>query len=224
MSWKIANRRPSCEIQGIFLDSHNRTNRIVHEMVMLFVTIGLCAAAIASAIFAGISSHNAKKTNQNAEETNQNAEKARQQKILYDLMFEYRTVQMLTAVRSLYEFHEEYTKKGKNLKAIYENTERVDKEKYRKLPEGEKNIFLKNTLNNQRRLVSQFYAIMKATLDLKLVPPEYIFRYWHSGTLRIIPEIIGPLGQDNDKYLYKLFDQAIAYEKEQGGDDKQVEK
>lgn len=166
---------------------------------MFYLTIILAAAAIASSLFAFF--------------TGQNARKAREQKIVYDLMFEYRTVHMLAALRSLHEFHEEYTKKGKHIKAIYDKFKREDEEQYKKLPANEKTIFLVNTLHNQRRLVSQFYAIMKTTLDLKLVPEEYIFRFWDSHTLKRILEIIDSIGHDKDKGLMSIYNQAVKYEK-----------
>ncbi len=166
---------------------------------MLSVELGLLVAAASSATFAFI--------------THRNAIKARQLQIVYDLLFEYGTFHMRTAMRSLREFHTEWTKKGNNLEARYEKIKEEEEEECEKRPVFEKTQCLEHTLHSQRCLVSNFYMIMKMTLDRNLVPKKYIFRYWNSVTLKEILDIIDPLGYDKDKRLRSLYDQAVEYAK-----------
>ncbi len=135
--------------------------------------------------------------------------KAAKYQILYNLASEYRSVEMLHAVRTLWDF---YRRIKYNLRIIKTNDEdlkccdlcaiknKLREEYYRKkelddikIEESACNNRLeieRDSLHNQRRIVSNYYQFLATLFKIKAFKPKIIPDYWEERDLRIIPLIL----------------------------------
>lgn len=120
---------------------------------------------------------------------------------LLSLQKDYRSPQMLYAVRTLRDFYREH------------GTEKFV-EKYEKIREEERKWILtidrlkrieaeQTTLHYQRRLVSHFYNQLATLYINDVLPKDIIYRNWSEADLRIIPEILIPIENKLGEVLYK---------------------
>lgn len=145
------------------------------------------------------------------------SKKSLSHQIIHNLLMEYRTVHMLAAIQRLYDLKDFCTEKHKYIKSMYEIEVREEKAEYEELKGNDRINYLATSINHQRRLVSHFYYLLKHAIESKMVYEKDVFTFWKSGDLSIIPEILIPIGLDDDKELMDLYNRAIDFEKKRGG-------
>lgn len=126
---------------------------------------------------------------------------------------EYRSPEMLAAVRDLHDFKRCCDKKGICLKKEYgqrkddgERKERDEKDPLKKFQ------LLETTLHNRRRYVSHFYYALLSAIKSGFVSASDVFNYWGEETFKgMIIDIINPIGQEADKHLEGLYGGARKY-------------
>jgi hypothetical protein len=146
---------------------------------------------------------------------NRTAESAKIYQVLLDILMEYRSVEMLHAVRTLWDY---YRTHQTDLVEAYQTQLQIDTAAISKLPSDKVLDAEKATLHFQRRLVSQFYQFLGGIYESKVVSKEVLYTYWSESDLSIIPKILMPieiklaesLGVSKDspglKRLQKLYD------------------
>ncbi len=111
--------------------------------------------------------------------------------MLIDLQKEYRSAEMLFAVRTLWEFYREHGKE--KLVQAYEQCREQDRQMVSRLSGTQKLDAEKMTLHYQRRLVSHFYAMLANLYRSNVLPEQLLFEHWSQAGLRIIPDILVPI-------------------------------
>lgn len=98
---------------------------------------------------------------------------------LMDIHADYRSAEMLDAVKSLWEFYRRFGK-GRSVEE-YEKVRATDDEALAKLPPNERVDFLKATLHYKRRLVSHFYLHLADLYVNKILPKDVLYASWNRG-------------------------------------------
>ena len=140
--------------------------------------------------------------------------------VLVKLQMEYRSPEMLYAIRTLWDFYKDDCNEDEET-IMEKYGEKLDEEK-RTLQTmhgkpGEKTMeFVRTTLHHQRRLVQMFYEHLAALYANKILPPNIVFDIWTEEMLSIIPKIIMPMAKklaektgtespDETSKLYQLY-------------------
>jgi len=110
--------------------------------------------------------------------------------VLRDILMEYRSAEMLVAVRTLWTFYREHTQ---DFVQEYEETRKKDEKSIAELSASQRLEAERSTLHYLRRLVSQYYAFLGGLYELKIIPKNILYTYWSEGDLRIIPKILIPI-------------------------------
>lgn len=120
---------------------------------------------------------------------------AQEKTIIYQtitsLFQEYGSTQMLYAVRTLWDFYRKegkknFAKKYKEIRSIeIQEISSLDKEKRIEAEQG--------TLDNQRRLVKNFYDRLAGLYTEGILPKRLLYLYWGESDLQIIPKILIPM-------------------------------
>jgi hypothetical protein len=120
---------------------------------------------------------------------------------LLDVQKDYRSAQMLYAVKTLWQFYEEHGKQ----KIVKEYEEiRVEEQKRISLLDKQKRIEAEqSTLHYQKRLVSHFYQHLAALYVNKILPKDIVFSIWSEADLKIIPDILIPIENKLREVLHK---------------------
>lgn len=108
-----------------------------------------------------------------------NARQMRLYQTLHDLQMEYRSGEMMDAVRTLWWQYEHVKRDESKLMALYE-------EEYTKQAGP-------GSLHYKRRLVTHFYQHVAALYDKGMLPKEIVFEIWSEKDLRVIPNILIPI-------------------------------
>lgn len=111
--------------------------------------------------------------------------------VLLDVQKDYRSPQMLYAVRTCWEF---YGKQGR--KKFVEKYEEIRNEEQRWILSLDKQKRIEaeqSTLHYQRRLVSHFYQHLASLYVNKILPKKIVYSIWSETDLRIIPEVLIPI-------------------------------
>lgn len=140
-----------------------------------------------------------------AKEALRSGEKARIHQVLVDVLFEYRSAQMLLAIRTLWSFHD---KNKKNLGEAYNKIRLKEEREISQLAPEHRLERERAMLHHQRRLVGQFYSMLAGLYELQIIPAKTLYTYWSKGDLRIIPQIIIPIGKTLSKELGTASDEA----------------
>jgi len=106
------------------------------------------------------------------------------------LTAEYRTPEMLQAVRNLWDF---YRENKENLESVYLSKIKVENEKVNNAPPELRVSLEAQTIHNQRRFVSQFYSRIATFIDKEIIPEDIFYSSWGETDLEIIPKILIPL-------------------------------
>src|ERR1700692_1924381 len=123
----------------------------------LLVNIISVLAASASAIYA-------RGSNVKAEAAQRTSDAALLNQVLVQMLFEYRSAEMLSALRSLKDL---WRAKEHNLTQAYEAKRIEDAKKIDELPPTQRLDYERTTLHYQRRFVSQFYGILAGLYEQK---------------------------------------------------------
>lgn len=118
---------------------------------------------------------------------------------LLDVQKDYRSPQMLYAVRTLWQFYREYGKE--RLIEEYEKIRKSEEQWISNLDKQKRIEAEQSTLHYQRRLVSHFYQHLAALYVNGILSKDIVYSNWPEENLRIIPEILIPI---EDK-LYEVF-------------------
>ena len=140
------------------------------------------------------------------------ARKATEYQILYNLASEYKSVEMLLAVRTLWEFYREIKQKleledtlddklepgdihkiQEKLREEYTKRRKCDKKKIDRAMPSERLKITNDSLHHQRRIVSKYYQFIGAVVKLKIIKRKTIRTHWDERDLRIIPLILLPI-------------------------------
>jgi hypothetical protein len=148
------------------------------------------AVNILSVLVAGLSALYARHSNVKADAAQRTSEAALLHQVLVDVLFEYRSAEMLNAVRSLWEF---WRKHQTDLPTAYEATRNQDTNILGGLLPKDRLEYERTTLHFQRRLVSQFYALLAGLYEQGIIPHKILYTYWGEGDLRIIPQVLIPI-------------------------------
>lgn len=109
---------------------------------------------------------------------------------LLDVQKDYRSPQMLYAVRTLWDFYREHKEK---LVETYEEIRNEEERWVSSLDRQERIKAEEHTLHHQRRLVSHFYQHLASLYLSKILPRDILYRNWSEPDLRIIPQILIPI-------------------------------
>lgn len=128
------------------------------------------------------------------------AKRAMIHQALLDVQKDYRSPQMLYAVRTLWQFYREHGK-GKFVEK-YEEIRRSEEQWISTLDKQKRLEAEQTTLHYLRRLVSHFYQHLAALYVNGILPKAAVYEGWSEADLRIIPEILVPIENDLLKALH----------------------
>lgn len=106
------------------------------------------------------------------------------------LTSEYRTPEMLQAVRNLWDFARD---NENDMKKIYLKRLKEDKIRVREAPPEIRVQMESQTIHSQRRIVSQFYSRIATFIEERIIPEDIFYSSWGETDLEIIPKILIPL-------------------------------
>jgi hypothetical protein len=121
---------------------------------------------------------------------NRTAEASLRYQVLLPALFEYRSAEMLVAIRSLWDFVREHP--NDVAEAFNEQRER-DLQHLALLRADERLDYMRTTIDFHRRHVSQFYAFLTSVHEDGGFQRKWIYTHWSRTDLRIIPEVIVPM-------------------------------
>ena len=140
-------------------------------------------------------------------------EKAEKFKVFLGFLNEYRTPDMLAAVRDLHAFKRKCERENTSLKDEYKTQREKDEKREKSLSPRKQPDFLENSLHTRRRLVSHYYYAVLAALESGLVDEKDVFGYWKEDELKkMLVDIIGTIDVDRDKHLERLPEKAKRFE------------
>jgi hypothetical protein len=132
----------------------------------------------------------ARRTVSMARAANQIAQGSYRFQVLLPALSEYRSAEMLMAVRSLWNFSRNHPT---DIEEAYRARRAKDLETLDTLRGDEQLSHLRTTLDFQRRLVSQFYAFLTSVYDEGSHQRKWIYTHWGKSDLEIIPKVIAPM-------------------------------
>lgn len=100
------------------------------------------------------------------------------QQALMSILLEYRSAEMMDAVKTLWEFRRAHP--GDSMVTEYAGVQNGDDAGWRDAVPA-------------ARLVSYFYAYLAHLVDLKILPKEVFYKSWAKADLEIIPKVLMPL-------------------------------
>ena len=159
------------------------------------VTLGIAIIGLLIAILSAIYARRGVRI---ARDAFSSAEKARMHQVLVDVLFEYRSAEMLLAIRTLWTFYNEHRE---NLGEAYNVIRRREESEISKLEPERRLQRERTTLHHQRRLVGKFYSLLAGLYELQVIPAKTLYTYWSKGDLRILPLIILPIERALSKEL-----------------------
>jgi hypothetical protein len=114
----------------------------------------------------------------------------RTHELLWRVMMDYRSTEMLLAVDGLWRFYDIHKR---DFLEEYERLREYEHIKIMELPPGQQTAAVTGTLHYQRRVVSHFYQFLATLHDLGAIADSMLYSYWGERTLRIINDIIIPV-------------------------------
>ena len=117
------------------------------------------------------------------------AESALVYRVLVNVLTEYRSAEMFVAGRSLWRFaraHKEDVAAAYKLQRLKDAAQIDGMDPLLRLD------FERTTIHYQRRLVSQFYALLAGLHEQGLPHRKIIYSHWTEADLRIIPQVLVP--------------------------------
>lgn len=135
--------------------------------------------------------------------------------VLMDIHADYRSPEMLDAVKSLWDLHRAHGRA--HIAAEYERLRVADDAILLALPAKDRLDFIRTTLHHKRRLVAHFYLHLADLYVNKILPKEVLYSGWCRGDLAIIPEVLLPIEETlgvaygtgtPKRHMAKLYDDA----------------
>jgi hypothetical protein len=124
-----------------------------------------------------------------ARQSRQTAESALVYQVLVNVLTEYRSAEMFVAIRSLWRFAREHKE---DVAAAYKLQRLKDAAQIDGMDPLLRLDFERTTIHYQRRLVSQFYALLAGLHEQGLPHRKIIYSHWTEADLRIIPQVLVP--------------------------------
>jgi hypothetical protein len=149
----------------------------------------LAASAIAG-MGAYASARIAKDALARSTKANETAQSALRFQVLWPALTEYRSPEMLVAIRTLWEFFRDHPT---DLAEAFKSRWKLDQSKLRTLHGKDKLEYLCTTLDFHRRQVSHFYSFLTAVYDEQGALRKWIYTNWGKQDLDILPKIIIPM-------------------------------
>jgi len=153
------------------------------ELVTFTVSILSLLAAVGSAVYAG-------RSNAVAQAALRTSEVALQYQVLLPTLFEYRTADMLMAIRSLWSFAREHPS---DLEVAFATRRAKDYAELEQMEPTKRSDHLRTTLDYKRRIVSQFYGILTSVHQQGGLQRKFIYTHWSKSDLQIIPDVLIPM-------------------------------
>ncbi|MBI2839755.1 MAG: hypothetical protein HYX75_15695 [Acidobacteria bacterium] len=113
------------------------------------------------------------------------------QQALMSILLEYRSAEMMDAVKTLWEFRRPHP--GESMATEYEEVRKKDDIAWRNADPAARLALIAGTLHYKRRLVSHFYAYLAHLVDLKILPTKVFHKSWAKADLEVIPQVLVPL-------------------------------
>lgn len=128
------------------------------------------------------------------------ARKAMLHHALLDVERDYRSPEMLYAVRTLWQFYKEHGREA--LVEKYDEIRKREEQWVSSLGKQKRLEAEQATLHYQRRLVSHFYRHLAALCVNDILPRDIVYSKWSEADLTIIPEILIPIENHLRKVLH----------------------
>lgn len=117
-------------------------------------------------------------------------EAARIHQVLVDILMDYRSPEMLLAVRTLWDL---WRSDPDGFVERYETQRKREADAIAALPPEKRLEVERASLHFHRRLVSQFYSFVAGLYELGIIPKRILYTHWGEADLRIIPQILLPI-------------------------------
>ncbi len=153
------------------------------EILTLTVSVLSFIGAAGAAVYA----RHAVKT---ARTANQIAEASLRFQVLLPALFEYRSAEMLVAIRSLWDFASEHPNE---IGESFQSRREEDRIRLATLNGNDHLGYLRTTLDFHRRQVTQFYGFLTSVYDEGGIQRKWIYTHWSKSDLKIIPEVLVPM-------------------------------
>ncbi len=154
------------------------------DIAAIIISLGSLIIAVLSAICAVLSVREARRAWKTAHT-------AIAQQALMNFLHEYRSAEMMDAVKSLWDLHRENP--GDSMVRKYKEIFEEDDAKLRRSEPLERAALVASTLHYKRRLVTHFYVYLALLVDQKILPATLIYASWSKRALGIIPKVLVPL-------------------------------
>lgn len=175
----VLDRKEELRQAGTFGDSYGALNTLFS---------GLAFSGIVVSVF--LQSHELADTRRELESQKEELRKSHIHQVLVSILGEYRSLEMLAAVRGLWDFRKNNSSNLANAYTIQFNAE---SELVSKLPLAEQLDAERVTIHNKRRLVSQFYQHLAGLYELGIIDGKILYSYWSESDLAIIPRVLIPM-------------------------------
>ena len=153
------------------------------ELLTLTVSIFSMIGTAAAAVYANHAVERARAAGQIAEAS-------LRFQVLLPALFEYRSAEMLVAIRSLWDFARAHQN---DVAEAYRAQRESDHQQLANLRGDDHLNYLRGTLDFHRRQVSQFYGFLTSVYDEGGLQRKWIYTHWNRSDLKIIPEVIVPM-------------------------------
>ena len=118
------------------------------------------------------------------------AEAALRFQVLMPALLEYRSAEMLVAIRALWDFARAHPN---DIAEAYQAQRVIDHQHLANLMGNEHLDYLRGTLDFHRRQVSQFYGFLTSVYDEGGMQRKWLYTHWGRADLQIIPDVIVPM-------------------------------
>ena len=153
------------------------------ELLTLTVSILSMIGTAAAAVYAN-------RAVERARAASQIAEAALRFQVLLPVLFEYRSAEMLVAIRSLWDFSRAHPN---DISEAYRTEREKDHQHLANLKGDDHLTYLRGTLDFHRRQVSQFYGFLTSVYDEGGMQRKWLYKHWSRDDLKIIPEVVVPM-------------------------------
>ena len=119
---------------------------------------------------------------------------------LMDVERRYNSLEIFCAVKTLWDFYRDNDKT--KLVEVFAQVYDKDETTFSNIAKEEKMLFLQNTLNYQRRIVTHFYTNLAVLYRCKIFSGKLVYKKWTQDDLEIIPRILAPLDNWMRKKVY----------------------
>jgi hypothetical protein len=140
-----------------------------------------------------------------------NSRKTISSQIFHTLLSEFKSPEMLMALRRLYDLKEHCDNHHIDIAEEYRRIMREEDLAIERAKPIDKPHLVQVSLHHQRRIVSNFFYYIHTVLLNNMISRSIVYKYWTMGNIRLIPEVLVPIRYDNSEYLMELVEDAKRY-------------